>query len=113
MRSGPGLARLQTAELLYESSLFPEPEYAFKHALTNEVVYRSLLQDRQRVLHARILDAIETLYRDRLIEHVERLAHHAVRGALWDRAAPYLRQAAEKAKARSANREAIALFEQA
>jgi len=108
-----GLARLQTAELLYESSLFPEPEYAFKHALTNEVVYRSLLQDRQRVLHARILDAIETLYRDRLIEHVERLAHHAVRGALWDRAAPYLRQAAEKAKARSANREAIALFEQA
>jgi class 3 adenylate cyclase/tetratricopeptide (TPR) repeat protein len=108
-----GLARLQTAELLYESSLFPEPEYAFKHALTNEVVYRSLLQDRQRVLHARILDAIETLYRDRLIEHVERLAHHAVRGALWDRAVPYLRQAAEKAEARSANREAIALFEQA
>ena len=108
-----GLARLQTAELLYESSLFPEPEYTFRHALTNEVVYRSLLQDRQRVLHGRILDAIETLYRDRLIEHVERLAHHAVRGALWDRAAPYLRQAAEKAEARSANREAIALFEQA
>jgi class 3 adenylate cyclase/tetratricopeptide (TPR) repeat protein len=108
-----GLARLQTAELLYESSLFPEPEYAFKHALTNEVVYRSLLHDRQRVLHARILDAIETLYRDRLIEHVERLAHHAVRGALWDRAARYLRQAGEKAAARSANREAIALFEQA
>jgi class 3 adenylate cyclase/tetratricopeptide (TPR) repeat protein len=108
-----GLARLQTAELLYESSLFPEPEYAFKHALTNEVVYRSLLQDRQRVLHARILDAIETLYRDRLIEHVERLAHHAVRGALWDRAARYLRQAGEKAVARSANREAITLFEQA
>ena len=77
------------------------------------MVYRSLLQDRQRVLHARILDAIETLYRDRLIEHVERLAHHAVRGALWDRAVPYLRQAAEKAEARSANREAIAHFEQA
>ena len=107
------LARLQTAELLYESSLFPEPEYAFKHALTNEVVYRSLLQDRQRVIHARILDAIETLYRDHLTEHVERLAHHAVRGALWDRAVPYLRQAAEKAEARSANREAVALFEQA
>jgi tetratricopeptide (TPR) repeat protein len=108
-----GLARLQTAELLYESSLFPEPEYAFKHALTNEVVYRSLLQDRQRILHARILDALEMLHRDRLIEHIEQLAHHAVRGARWDRAVPYLRQAAEKAEARSANREAIALFEQA
>jgi tetratricopeptide (TPR) repeat protein len=108
-----GLSRLQTAELLYESSLFPEPEYAFKHALTNEVVYRGLLQDRQRVLHTRILHAIETLQRDRLIEHVERLAHHAVRGALWDRAARYLRQAGEKAVARSANREAVALFEQA
>ena len=108
-----GLAHLQTAELLYESSLFPEPEYAFKHALTNEVVYRGLLQDRQRALHGRILDAIETLYGDRLVEQVERLAHHAVRGARWDRAVRYLRQAGEKAVARSANREAIALFEQA
>ncbi|MGH7318429.1 MAG: AAA family ATPase [Candidatus Rokuibacteriota bacterium] len=108
-----GLARLQTAELLHEASFFPELEYAFKHALTHEVVYRSLLQERQRTLHGRILDAIEKLYGNRLFEWVERLAHHAVRGAVSDRAVRYLRQAGEKALARSANRQAIALFEQA
>ena len=105
--------RLQTAEFLYETRLFPEPEYTFKHALTHEVTYGALLQERRKALHARIVDAIETLYPDRLTEHVEGLAHHAVRGAMWERAARYLRQAGEKAVARSANREAIALFEQA
>src|SRR5262249_12003369 len=64
-------------------------------------------------LHARILDAIEHSYPDRLNEHVERLAQHAVRAGMWERAVRYLRQAGEKAVARSANREAIALFEQA
>ena len=56
-----GLAHLQTAEFLYERSLFPELEYIFKHALTHEVAYSNLLQERRRVLHARIIDAIETI----------------------------------------------------
>ena len=69
-----GLAHLQAAEFLYETRLFPEREYTFKHALTHEVAYSSLLQERRRVLHARIVEALETLYADRLAEQVERLA---------------------------------------
>jgi tetratricopeptide (TPR) repeat protein len=108
-----GLTHLQAAEFLYETSLFPDLEYTFKHALTHEVAYGSLLHDRQRALHARIVEAIEALYPDRLIEHVERLAHHAFRGEVWEKAAVYLRQAGAKAFARSANREAVSCFEQA
>ena len=108
-----GLTHLQGAEFLYETSLFPDLEYTFKHALTHEVAYGSLLHERQRALHARIVEAIETLYPDRLIEQVERLAHHAVRGEVWEKALTYLRQAGAKADARSANREAASYFEQA
>jgi predicted ATPase len=68
-----GLAHLQAAEFLYETWLFPEREFTFKHALTHEVAYGSLLHERRRVLHARIVEAIEALYADRLAEQVERL----------------------------------------
>ena len=108
-----GLTHLQAAEFLYETSLFPDLEYTFKHALTHEVAYGSLLHERQRALHARIVEAIETLYPDRLIEQVERLAHHAARGEVWGKAVTYLRQAGAKADARSAHREAASYFEQA
>jgi class 3 adenylate cyclase/tetratricopeptide (TPR) repeat protein len=108
-----GLARLRTAEFLYETRLYPEAEYTFKHALTHEVTYGGLLQDRRRALHSRIVEAIETLYRDRLGEHTERLAHHALRGELREKAVDYLRQAGGKAAARSALRDARAWFEQA
>jgi tetratricopeptide (TPR) repeat protein len=108
-----GLAHLQAAEFLYEANLFPELEYTFKHALTHEVTYGSLLQERRRALHASICEAIERLYPDRLSEHVERLAHHAFRGESWGKALPYLRQAGAKAFARRANREAVACSEQA
>src|SRR5262249_19478333 len=108
-----GLAHLQAAESLYETSLFPDLEYSFKHALTHDVAYGSLLQDRRRVLHGRIVDAIEALHPERLTEHTERLAHHAVRGEVWDKALTYLRQAGTRAFARSANQEAAAHFEQA
>ena len=108
-----GLSHLQAAEFLYETSLFPDLEYTFKHALTHEVAYGSLLQDRRRTLHAEIVAAIETIHAERLTEHVERLAHHAFRGELWDKALAYLRQAGAKAFTRSANREAVAVYEQA
>jgi predicted ATPase/class 3 adenylate cyclase len=108
-----GLAHLQAAEFLYETRLFPEQEYMFKHALTHEVTYGSLLQERRRVLHARIVEALEGLYADRLAEQVERLAHHAFRGEVWDKAVTYGRQAGTKAVERSALREAVAAFEQA
>jgi class 3 adenylate cyclase/tetratricopeptide (TPR) repeat protein len=108
-----GLTHLQAAEFLYETSLFPDLEYTFKHALTHEVAYGSLLHERQRALHSRIVEAIETLHPDRLIEQVERLAHHAVQGEVWRKALIYLRQAGAKADARSALREAASYFEQA
>ena len=108
-----GLAHLQTGEFLYEMNLFPEMEYTFKHALTHEVAYASLLQERRRVLHARMVEVIEQLYPGRLAEHVERLALHASRGELWPKAVGYGRDAGAKALARSAHPEAVASFEQA
>jgi tetratricopeptide (TPR) repeat protein len=108
-----GLSHLQAAEFLYETQLFPEREYTFKHALTHEVAYGSLLQERRRVLHARTVEALETLAGDRVGDHVEALAHHAWRGELWSKALLYSRQAGEKARMRSANREAVACFERA
>jgi class 3 adenylate cyclase/tetratricopeptide (TPR) repeat protein len=108
-----GLAHLQAAEFLYETRLFPEQEFTFAHALTYEVAYNSLLQERRRVLHARIVEALEALAGDRVPEQVERLAHHALRGEVWDKALAYFRQAGDKALARSAYREAGGYFEQA
>ncbi|HKW90352.1 MAG TPA: AAA family ATPase, partial [Methylomirabilota bacterium] len=108
-----GLSQLQAGELLYEASFFPEIEHTFKHALTHEVAYGSLLHETRRALHARIVGAIERLFPARINEHVERLAHHAIRGGLRDKGVKYLRQAGAKAAARSAHREAVGFFEQA
>ena len=108
-----GLAHLQSAEFLYEARLFPELEYTFKHALTYQVTYGSLVHDRRQALHARIVESLEALHAGRVIEEVERLAHHAVRGELWEKAVSYLHQAGSRAFARSAHREAVACHEQA
>jgi len=107
------LAHLQATEFLYETSLFPERVYTFSHALTHDVAYNSLLQERRRVLHARIVEALETLTGDRLAEQVERVAHHALRGEVWDKALMYFRQAGTKAMEQSAYQEAVVRFEQA
>jgi predicted ATPase len=108
-----GLAHLQAAEFLYEIRLFPERIYTFKHALTHEVAYGSLLQERRHTLHARIVEALEAAASDRIADQVEQLAHHAQRGELWDKSLLYYRQAGDKAMARSAFREAVTCFEQA
>jgi class 3 adenylate cyclase/tetratricopeptide (TPR) repeat protein len=108
-----GLAYLQAAEFLYETRLFPDHESTFKHALTHEVAYSSLLLERRRVLHARIVEVLEALAGDRLAEQVERLAHHALRGEVWDKAVTYCRQVGEKAMTQSAYRVAVGYFEQA
>jgi class 3 adenylate cyclase len=75
-----GLTHLQAAEFLYETSLFPELEYTFKHALTHEVAYAGILHERRRTLHTRIVEAMEQRSAERLAEQVEQLAHHALRG---------------------------------
>jgi tetratricopeptide (TPR) repeat protein len=108
-----GLTHLQAAEFLYETRLFPEREYTFKHALTHEVAYSTLLQKRRHALHAQIVEALEALSPDRVAEQVERLARHALRGKVWAKALTYCRQAGTKAATRSANREAVMCIEQA
>jgi tetratricopeptide (TPR) repeat protein len=107
------LGQLQAAEFVYETRLFPDLEYTFKHALTHEVAYGGVLQERRRALHANITEAIERLYPDRLAEQVQLLAHHAFHGELWEKAVTYLRQAGAKAADRSAHREAVSYFDQA
>src|SRR5262249_7039182 len=81
-------------------------------ALTHEGGYGSLLGDRRRVLHARIVEAIERLYADRLDEQIERLAHHAVRSEVPSKAVPYLYEAGARAVQRSANGEAVTYLRQ-
>ena len=108
-----GLAHLQAAEFLYETSLFPDLEYSFKHALTHDVAYGTLLQQRRRELHARIVEVIERLHADRLAQHMERLAYHALKGEVWDRAVTYLREVAMRAAMRSAYGESLTSFEEA
>jgi class 3 adenylate cyclase/tetratricopeptide (TPR) repeat protein len=106
-----GLARLQAGEFLYEARLFPDPEHRFKHALTHEVTYGSLLQNRRRQLHERLVEALKR--RPQSPEQVELLAYHAFRGEVWEDAVRYLRQAGATAASRSAHREAVVRFEQA
>jgi class 3 adenylate cyclase/tetratricopeptide (TPR) repeat protein len=107
------LAHLQAAEFLYETSLFPEPVYTFKHALTQEVAYGSLLHDRRRALHARVLDAIERASRGRPSLQAEQLAHHALKGEEWGRAAQYLHLAGRRAIAEVRLPSAIGFYEAA
>jgi class 3 adenylate cyclase/tetratricopeptide (TPR) repeat protein len=107
------LSHLQSAELLYAVSLFPETEYTFKHALTHEVAYSSLLQERRRQIHGQVVTAIERLYAARLEEQTDQLANHALRGECWEKIVAYCREAAQKASRRSDYGVAIARFEQA
>jgi class 3 adenylate cyclase/tetratricopeptide (TPR) repeat protein len=107
------LANLQAAEFLYSTQLFPELQYTFKHSLTHDVAYYGVLREHRREVHGRIVNAIEKLCADRLGEQVERLAYHAVRGELNEKAVHYLRQAGGKAAERSAVSDARTWFEQA
>ena len=108
-----GLAHLQAAELLYEAHLFPELEYTFKHALTHEVAHASLVQERRRLLHLRILEALERRHAVQPSEDVERLARHALGAEAWDKAATYLRQAGRRTIARSSYGAAAGLLREA
>src|SRR5262249_59102060 len=114
----PGRPPPRGGDFLYEPRLFPEPEYTFKHALTHEVAYGSLLLERRRGLHACLVAAIEALAPARGIEvtagaqglsagrqdphQVERLAHHALRGEVWDKAVAYCQKAGVRAYDRAA-----------
>ena len=107
------LARLRSAEFLYEARVFPGVEYTFKHALTHEVAYGGLIDDRKTALHAAVVEAIERQHSDLLAPHVELLAHHAVRGKVWTKAVDYLSAAGRQIGARGAFAESVLAYEQA
>jgi DNA-binding NtrC family response regulator/tetratricopeptide (TPR) repeat protein len=106
------LRQLQAAEFLYETQSLPDPGFTFKHTLTHEVAYDSVARG-QRALHARILEAMESLYASGHGEHADRMAQHAFRGQVWPKAVRYMRQAGARAFSHSANRAAVACYEQA
>jgi tetratricopeptide (TPR) repeat protein len=107
------LINLQGLEFIYEKSLFPELEYIFKHALTQEVAYNSLLLKRRREIHERIGKAIEELYADRLEEFYEVLAHHYSRAENLEKAYHYLRLSSIKTGLTSALWESVRLGKEA
>jgi class 3 adenylate cyclase len=107
------LLNLQGLEFIHEKSLFPELEYIFKHALTQEVAYNSLLQKRRKEIHEKIGNAIEQLYQDRIEEYYELLAYHYVRSDNKDKAVDYLVLANQRAARLNAMEEAKAYFEEA
>jgi len=107
------LFNLQAAEFIFESNLFPELEYSFKHALVDEVVYGALLHERRITLHASIVRALEEIAGDDPVLHIEALAYHAAQGELWEPALRYYRQAATKAMSRSAFLEAVGNYRKA
>jgi transcriptional regulator with AAA-type ATPase domain/tetratricopeptide (TPR) repeat protein len=107
------LTQLRSSEFLYDTRVGPEHVYTFKHALTHDVAYGSLDPEQRRSLHARIVAVMESLYPQRMVEHIQRAAHHAYHGGLWAKAATYLRQAGVQAGVSSAHREAVACLENA
>lgn len=107
------IEELRGLELIYEKAFHPELAYMFKHALTHDVAYRSVLPDRRKALHRTIGLAVEELYADRLAEHYETLAHHFGCGEDWERALAYHERAADKAGESYANRAVVAHCRQA
>jgi class 3 adenylate cyclase/tetratricopeptide (TPR) repeat protein len=105
------LLNLQGLEFIYEKSLFPELEYVFKHALTQEVAYNSLLLKRRKDIHGSIARAIEDLYPDRLEEFCEALAHHYSMSENWEKAFQYLKLSGQKAARNYSQWEAYQYFQ--
>jgi tetratricopeptide (TPR) repeat protein len=107
------LLNLQGLELIYEKSLFPEFEYIFKHAITQEVAYNSLLLNRRKEIHEKIGQAIEQLYHERMEEFYEMLAHHYGRSDNLEKASHYLKLSGDKAAKNYSNREAFRFYREA
>jgi class 3 adenylate cyclase/tetratricopeptide (TPR) repeat protein len=107
------LIELKMLELIYEKTFFPELAYMFKHALTHDVAYSTLLVERRKALHRVVAAAIEELYSDRIAEHYETLAHHYSQAEQWDKALDFLEQAGDKASASFANQQALDFYARA
>jgi len=104
---------LRSVELIHNARVWPEVIYAFRHALTQEVAYNAQTDAERQAQHARIGEAVEQAYADRVSEHFGVLAHHFTRAQRWDKALDYLLAAAQQAEANFATREALALYDEA
>ena len=104
------LGSLQAKEFLYEQPAFPESEYMFKHALTQDAAYGTVLQEQRKALHERTGQAIEGLYRTSVSDHYSELAYHYSRSENADKAVEYLGLAGHQAVQRSAYAEAVSHF---
>jgi predicted ATPase len=104
------LALLQADEFIYEAPAAAGIEYRFKHALTQEVAYTTLLIERRRLIHEQVGDAIERLFPHRLADHLSQLAHHYSLSANAAKALNYLQRAGEHCAARAAHAEASVHF---
>jgi class 3 adenylate cyclase/tetratricopeptide (TPR) repeat protein len=107
------LSHLQLAEFIHEQPTTGDVEYTFKHALTHDVAYKSVLTDRRKLLHERTAQVIEALYPERLEDHLTELAHHFDRGGNAPKAVEYLGRTAERAAEQGAHSEAIGYFTRA
>ena len=107
------LSDLQMSEFIYEQPSLEGAEYIFKHALTQEVAYNSLLAERRHSIHEQTARAIEALYSGQLDDHYNELARHYLRGNDAARAVHYAQLAAEQAVSRGAYPEAIGLIKTA
>ena len=102
------LSNLQLGEFIYEQPALPDIQYTFKHALTLEVAYNSVLTERRRALHERIGAAIESIYGERLDDYLAELSHQYRRAGNPEKAIEYLRRAGEQAAAKGADTGAAA-----
>jgi class 3 adenylate cyclase/tetratricopeptide (TPR) repeat protein len=107
------LSQLEERELIHEERSVPELEYAFKHALTQEATYQGILERKRQEFHQQVGEGIESLYRDRIEEYYEELAHHYVRSADKEKALEYLIKAGDKSKGIYANQQAIDYYTRA
>jgi class 3 adenylate cyclase/tetratricopeptide (TPR) repeat protein len=112
-RATDALGELVGLELIYQTQFYPELAYMFKHALTHDVAYNSLLTSKRKTFHGIVGKVIEELYSRRLAEHYEIVAHHYERGEAWGKAIRYLILSGEKARRNMANPSAHTFFKKA
>jgi predicted ATPase len=107
----PQLSVLKDSELIFERGIYPESIYVFKHALTQEVVYDSILTRKKKELHNKIGQSIEQIYKDNLHEHYGVLAEHFINSENFENGAKYCRLAGKKAEKAVSLNDAIAYGE--
>src|SRR5262245_35003142 len=111
MRRVKGVAKLQSAGFLYELQLYPAQIFVFKHALVQKVAYDSLISADRKLLHARLIDAVEARFPHLVDDHIESLSEHAIIAERWDKAEQYLLRSASRALQRSSHNLALSFVQ--